>query len=66
MSDLKRGDMVEAKAGTLARFCGDQYGMVARIDGEVIIVEMDNSGRMVPFQRDSLDAIHRPRETNGD
>jgi hypothetical protein len=64
MIDLKRGDMVEARAGTLARFGGDHYGVVARIDGDSIIVEMDNSGRMVPFRRDQLDAVLPARQSN--
>lgn len=62
MGDLKPGDMVEARAGTLARFCGDQWGTVEDFDGDSIMVRMDNSGRLVPFRREQLDAIHRPAE----
>lgn len=62
MTLLKIGDMVEARAGTLARFCGDTYGTVEAFDGQSIMVRMDTSGRLVPFHRDQLDAIHRPQK----
>lgn len=54
---LKLGDVVEAKDGTLARFCGDERGTVVAFDGESIMVRMKSSGRTVPFRRDQLEHL---------
>lgn len=59
---FKVGDLVEARAGTLARCCGDKPGTVEAFDGMCIMVRMDASGRLVPFRSDQLDAVHRPKE----
>jgi hypothetical protein len=57
---LKVGDLVEARAGTLAHFCGDKWGTVEAFDSGAIMVRMDTSGRLVPFKPEQLDPIHRP------
>jgi len=56
-TDLNVGDVVEAKTGTLANFCGDHRGAVEAFDGETVMVRMKNSGRLVPFWREQLHTI---------
>jgi hypothetical protein len=62
-ADFKIGDLVQAKAGTLAHFCGDKHGKIEAFDGSSVMVRMDSSGRLIPFASDQLYAVHRPTAT---
>lgn len=48
------GMAVRSRPTTLAYRCGDTSGKVEAIDGTRIMVRMDQSGRLVPFQEDQL------------
>lgn len=46
---MKVGDRVRADAKTLAYFAGDYGGVIEKIDGDVIMVRMDQSRHLTPF-----------------
>lgn len=48
------GDRVRSKPTTLAAHCGDVSGVIERLDGQSLMVRMDQSGRLVPFRPDQL------------
>lgn len=54
---LKLGDVVRAKADTLAAYCGDTIGLVVQFDGKAVMCRMKQSGRTVPFRRDQLEHL---------
>lgn len=53
---LSIGQKVEAREGTLARHCGDRFGVVERFDRSTLLVRMEYSKRLVPFKRHQLKA----------
>ncbi len=48
------GMAVKSRPSTLAYRCGDMSGVVEQIDGQSIMVRMDQSRRLVPFREDQL------------
>lgn len=54
------GDYIAANADTLAYKAGDKFGEIETVDGDVYLIRMEPSRKVVPFRRDQFTLKARP------